>query len=58
VLKALRLVHGMSLEQHYGFDVRQVTALFSPPDFELVRHRRFELGLTNLFVFRRSRLAP
>jgi len=53
VLKFLRVIDGMSLEEHYGFDVRQVPACFAAPAFQLVKHRRFQLGLNNLFVFRR-----
>jgi SAM-dependent methyltransferase len=53
VLKALRVIHGMSLEQHYGFDVRSVPEIFSAPGLELAARRRFQCGLNNLFVFRR-----
>lgn len=51
VLLTLRLIDGMSLEEHHGYDVRETTRIFPPPDFELVRHQRFQLGLNNLFVF-------
>jgi 2-polyprenyl-3-methyl-5-hydroxy-6-metoxy-1,4-benzoquinol methylase len=52
-LLALRLIDGMSLEEHHGYDIRETTRIFPPPDFELVKHQRFQLGLNNLFVFRR-----
>jgi SAM-dependent methyltransferase len=54
VLKLLRLIDGMSLEEHYGFDIRQVFAHFAAPGFLLISHRCFQLGLNHLFVFRRA----
>lgn len=53
VLRAVRLVDGMSLEQHYGFDPGSTPSIFLPHGFETVTHRRFQLGLNNLYVFRR-----
>jgi hypothetical protein len=54
VLLAIGLIDGMSLEEHHGYDVRETTRIFPPPDFQLVQHQRFQLGLNNLFVFRRA----
>lgn len=53
-LKALRLVDGMSLEEHHGYEVSQTTKIFPAPQFELLTHKRFQLGLNNLFIFRRA----
>jgi len=53
-LRFFRLIHGMALEQHYGYDPRQTAALFTVPGMELIEARRFQLGLNNLFVFRRT----
>jgi cyclopropane fatty-acyl-phospholipid synthase-like methyltransferase len=53
VLRALRLIHGMSLEQHYGYDVRQTPAIFGRAGLELVKAQKFQLGLNNFFAFRR-----
>lgn len=54
VLGALRLTHGMSAHEHYGFDPSAVPALFPAPRFRRVVHRRFQLGLNNLYVFERT----
>jgi SAM-dependent methyltransferase len=51
-LVAVGLLHGMSLEQHHGFDPRLTPAVFVPHGFRLEHQSRFQLGLNNLFVFR------
>jgi len=51
LLRFLGLIDAMTLEQHYGFDPRQTVPLFNSSGFRLIRHRKFELGLNNLFVF-------
>lgn len=53
LLRALRLIHGMSLEEHYGFEPAQVPALFADGGFDLEASRTFQFGLNHLFVFRR-----
>jgi SAM-dependent methyltransferase len=54
VLGGLRMIDGMSLDEHYGFDPGRTEAVFAPPAFRLAARRRFQLGLNNLFVFERS----
>ncbi len=54
VLRFLRLVDGMSLEEHFGFEPDDVPRIFAAPSWELVRRQSFQLGLNNLFVFRRT----
>jgi SAM-dependent methyltransferase len=54
VLKTLRVIDGMSLEEHHGYDVDTTGRIFAPPRFALEVRRRFQLGLNNLFVFRRE----
>lgn len=54
VLVRTRLADGMSLEEHYGFRPEETPSIFAGRDLELVDSRRFQLGLNNLFVFRRS----
>lgn len=53
VLKAVRLADGMADSQHYGFDPRKAIGMFERAGFELERHSQFQLGLNNLFVFRK-----
>ncbi len=55
VLTALRLVDGIEIHQHHGYDVRRTPDTFRAAGFEAVAHRRFQLGLNNVFVFRRPR---
>ena len=50
----LRLIGGMSVHQHHGFDPRQVPAAFAGASLSLVERRRFELGLNNLYVFKKT----
>lgn len=54
ILVVLRLVHGMSLEEHHGFDINQTPEIFAPLLFKLVKRVSFQLGLNNLFVFERT----
>ena len=53
VLRAVRVLDGMSLEQHHGFDPADTVPLFERAGLVLERHSRFQLGLNNLFVFRK-----
>jgi len=55
VLAALRLIHGMAMEQHYGFDAATTPAIFTAPGLRLRLARRFQLGVNNLFVFEKPR---
>ena len=51
ILSKLRLIEGMSLEEHHGFDVQKTPVIAAKSGFQLIRHQRFQLGLNNLFVF-------
>lgn len=54
ILLRLHLIHGMSLEEHFGFDVAQVPALYRVDGLELHTWRKFELGLNHIFVFHKQ----
>lgn len=51
LLQTLRLIDGMSLDEHYGFEPRQTLAIFSVPGLTLVKSAKFQCGLNNLFIF-------
>ena len=51
LLRAMRLIHGMALEQHYGYEVDMTPDLFGSAGLRLTTSRKFQLGLNNLFVF-------
>lgn len=53
VLKFIKAVDGMELEQHHGFDPHQVIPYFSTEGLKMVKNQKFQLGLNNLFVFRK-----
>ncbi|MEE2664435.1 MAG: hypothetical protein VX681_10000 [Myxococcota bacterium] len=54
VLTFLRLIDGMSLEQHYGFKPADTPGIFAPTRFRLIARESFQLGLNHLFVFERG----
>lgn len=49
-LKLARLIDGMNLEEHHGFDVQQVHQIMHN-NFELFHFEKFQFGMNNLFVF-------
>jgi 2-polyprenyl-3-methyl-5-hydroxy-6-metoxy-1,4-benzoquinol methylase len=53
-LSFFRLIDGMSLEEHHGYEVSHTVEIFRPPQFRVVCHRRFQLGLNNFFAFERT----
>ncbi|MCX5685204.1 MAG: class I SAM-dependent methyltransferase, partial [Planctomycetota bacterium] len=55
VLKFLRLVDGIAIEQHYGFKPSRTPGIFSAVGFTLVEWSRFQFGVNHLFVFRKPK---
>lgn len=51
VLGKLRLIDGMSLDEHHGYDVEKTQPIFESAGMTLTRRKNFELGLNCLFVF-------
>lgn len=54
VLRFFRLIDGMSLEEHYGFEPADTERIFSAPHFRTLHRSRFQGGLNHLFVFERT----
>lgn len=50
-LSKMRLVEGIGLHEHHGFEPAATRLIFSDPQLHLMKHRKFQLGLNNLFVF-------
>jgi hypothetical protein len=53
IFKKIGMIHGMSLEEHYGFDPADTKMLFESAGFSLKKHQTFQFGLNNLYVFKR-----
>lgn len=51
VLSRLGLIHGMSLEEHHGYETAQTSPVFEAAGFRTSLKKKFELGLNNVFVF-------
>jgi SAM-dependent methyltransferase len=51
VLRTIRVIDGMSVEQHYGFDPRSTIPLFQDAGYALVAAKKFQLGVNHLYVF-------
>jgi len=49
VLKALRIIKGLSLEEHHGFDPERLPEIFDR--WTLLKKERWELGCNYLYIF-------
>lgn len=53
VLKFLRIIDGMNVEQHHCFRPKYIVPLLREAGFKQVLHKKFELGLNHLFVYQK-----
>jgi 2-polyprenyl-3-methyl-5-hydroxy-6-metoxy-1,4-benzoquinol methylase len=53
-LKLMRVIDGMSLEEHHHFDPLRIPSIFAVGGLTLVKAQKFQLGLNNLFVFQKT----
>lgn len=53
-MKFLRLIDGMSLEQHYGYNPAETVSIFSVDGLIPKTIKKFQFGLNNLFVFKKT----
>lgn len=51
VLVFFKLVDGMSLEEHYGYEAKNTDKLFGGQYFKMIHRSTFQLGLNHFFVF-------
>jgi len=54
MLARLRLIDGIEVHQHHGFDPAALPDAFAGERLSIETHRRFELGLNHLFVFTKA----
>ena len=54
VLMAVKLIDGMETGQRYHYDIRLTSNVFEGSGLNLLVHKKFQLGLNNLFVFQKS----
>jgi 2-polyprenyl-3-methyl-5-hydroxy-6-metoxy-1,4-benzoquinol methylase len=53
ILEFLKIIDGMSTEEHYGFNPLETEKLGTDAEFEMIVHKQFQMGLNNLFVFKK-----
>jgi 2-polyprenyl-3-methyl-5-hydroxy-6-metoxy-1,4-benzoquinol methylase len=53
VMMRLRILDGMEVGQHHGFEIAEVEPLFVQAGLAVERHLTFQFGLNHLFVFRK-----
>ncbi len=54
ILIKVRLINGMSIEEHRHFEVSETVRIFEEAGFQLKRRSKFQAGLNNFFVFQKA----
>ena len=54
ILKKVKLIDGMSTEEHERFNASETVDTFEEVGFHLKRWSRFQLGFNNLFIFQKT----
>ncbi len=54
ILVKIRLIDGMSIEEHHHFKASETVRIFEGAGFTLKRWSRFQMGLNNLFIFQKK----
>lgn len=55
VLLKFKIIDGMDVDEHYGYDFHQTESIFAVGQMSLLKKKKFQLGLNNLFVFEKSK---
>ncbi len=56
ILMKLKLIDGMSTDEHQHFNAPDTIGIFERNGFQLVQWSRFQLDLNNLFIFQKATL--
>ncbi len=54
ILSTLKLIDGISIEEHDNYEVSETIEIFSKYGFTLQKWQKFQLGLNNLFIFKKK----
>jgi hypothetical protein len=54
MLYRIGIIHGMCLEEHFGFEPENTKTLFEKAGFTLIEHNKFQFQFNNLFVFKKT----
>jgi 2-polyprenyl-3-methyl-5-hydroxy-6-metoxy-1,4-benzoquinol methylase len=53
VLMALRILDGMEVDEHHGYEIERTVPLFTGAGFVAIHRSRFQMGLNHFFAFQR-----